>query len=577
MSLFRNTQNAPVANSNPLSFPPKTYTQITIPANILPIPPNNTYAGNQPLYARAGSSSSLPTNATFSTVTASTVTINSNLVLDGNVLTTDSGGELLLNGIPIATTHNISSITEWSYYPAISSINCNTNNILNAGDFVFNNNEGAISGLSTINGVAYVPGGGGGVSTNTITGTTTIDLADGGLSVVPTIATITAQNGSFGRVEITGNPGTGGNSGGAIKLLANGGSGVTGLFGQIDITANSGSGSGVTTGGKINIVANSGLSDPINLTSAVNISGAGITSQAGYTVPVASLAGYNFIGGNSGVSICGGLPPTLPTTIGTLYLYGTTGVNVGSGLSFTNVKPYQYGIINAEDIVIAGSSLDVGLGNHTAYVNLSTCKNISFGGVGDPVLGQITGLSTINGAPYVSGGGGGGTSISQADGIVSVGTSGQINIFPATGQPTLINNSISMTANDITGVGNITIQDGITLEGGGTITINGSSGSPGQVIGIAEGDTYPSWTSPKITGGKYECSGDEITTITFDITGMNANGLVSAIIINPGTGGAGQWIKSITPGAGNVTIEVGIAVSLGDSVIWSVINFGTAV
>jgi hypothetical protein len=134
-----------------------------------------------------------------------------------------------------------------------------------------------------------------------------------------------------------------------------------------------------------------------------------------------------------------------------------------------------------------------------------------------------------------------------------------------------------MTANDITGVGQITIQDGITLEGGGTITINGSSGSPGQVIGIAEGDTYPSWTTPIPLGGIYQCLGTEVTTITFDITGMNANGIVSAIYINPGTGGAGQWIKSITPGAGNVTIEVGLAVGLGESVIWSVINFGTSV
>jgi hypothetical protein len=169
------------------------------------------------------------------------------------------------------------------------------------------------------------------------------------------------------------------------------------------------------------------------------------------------------------------------------------------------------------------------------------------------------------------------TSIAQADGIVSVEALGQINILPATGQATTINNDITFLANDITGVGNITIQDGITLEGAGTITINGSSGNPGQVIGIAEGDTYPSWTTPLPLGGTYLCTGDEITTITFDITGMNANGLVSAIYIHPGIGGAGQWIKSITPGAGNVTIEVGLAVGLGESVIWSVISFGTAV
>jgi len=59
------------------------------------------------------------------------------LWLDDNVLTTASGpgAELLLNGIPIATTENLSSLTEWSYDPAISTLNMNNNPIIGASGY----------------------------------------------------------------------------------------------------------------------------------------------------------------------------------------------------------------------------------------------------------------------------------------------------------------------------------------------------------------------------------------------------------------------------------------------------------
>jgi hypothetical protein len=48
--------------------------------------------------------------------------------IDGQVLTAN-GQELLLNGIPVATSSNISSLAEWSYDPAISTIQANGFNI----------------------------------------------------------------------------------------------------------------------------------------------------------------------------------------------------------------------------------------------------------------------------------------------------------------------------------------------------------------------------------------------------------------------------------------------------------------
>ena len=513
------------------------------------INPNITNAGRTSIYALANGEGG--GNANFNSVTASTITAQivntgellsltggfstitatnafntSNIVatgsinLDGNILTTDAGGggELLLNGVPIATTSNISSLADWSYYPAISSINCAANNILNVGTIVGKTGDmglsnvgtitfdtlgqGAIVNLSTINGVSWsnAGGGGGGSNISTITGLITYDTADGGLGGDIAVANITAGNGLYGQINMTANSGVGGNSSGKIAITANGGSGASGLFGQVDIVANQGSAAGVITGGKINITANTGLSGGVP--SAVNINAGGITVQSGFTVPVGSVGGYTFIGGNSGVNICGGSPSVIPNVPGTTYIYGTTGVEVGSDMYANNIFPYQYGILNGPDLVISGREYDIGLGNHIAYANIAKAKSISFGGTTDVGnIGQINGLSTINGQPYVPGGGPT-DMISNAGGAVIVGNVGQITIQPPSGQPTIINGGISITDNDITGVGNITVQDGILLEGAGTITLNGSSGSPGQVIGIPAGASYPEWTAP-VVGGIY--------------------------------------------------------------------------
>jgi hypothetical protein len=221
------------------------------------------------------------------------------------------------------------------------------------------------------------------------------------------------------------NSGFGGVNGGNITLTANGGSGSAGLFGEIDLVANSGSASGVITGGKINLIANSG---GVGATSAVNLNAGGITSQAGYTSIIGSVAGYNFIGGNSGVNICGGLPSVIPNVAGTTYIYGTTGVQIGSDTYLTRVFPYQYGALNAADMLISGRELDIGLGNHIAYVNISTCKSISFGGSTDPaIFGQIERLSTINGvsvSAFTSGVG----SLNSLQGAVTISAGSNITI-----------------------------------------------------------------------------------------------------------------------------------------------------
>jgi hypothetical protein len=56
------------------------------------------------------------------------------IYLDGALLTTAGGSELLLNGIPVATTSNISSLSDWALDPAISTVQMNGNNLIAASD-----------------------------------------------------------------------------------------------------------------------------------------------------------------------------------------------------------------------------------------------------------------------------------------------------------------------------------------------------------------------------------------------------------------------------------------------------------
>jgi hypothetical protein len=115
--------------------------------------------------AQVGSISSLNTSsiyANYAQISSGFISSISttNITLDGNTLDTGGGGfgaTLLLNGIPIATTANISSLAEWAYYPAISTIDCDQKDIVDCKDiFATNLNAsnsitGVIGGFTTLN------------------------------------------------------------------------------------------------------------------------------------------------------------------------------------------------------------------------------------------------------------------------------------------------------------------------------------------------------------------------------------------------------------------------------------------
>lgn len=65
-------------------------------------------------------------------ITTSTIFATAGVFIDGAELTTLKGTDLLLNGIPIATTSNLSTLQDWAFDPAISSVNMNAFDLLNA-------------------------------------------------------------------------------------------------------------------------------------------------------------------------------------------------------------------------------------------------------------------------------------------------------------------------------------------------------------------------------------------------------------------------------------------------------------
>lgn len=445
------------------------------------------------------------TSITTGSISSISQAVSGSINLDGNILTTSSGigAELLLNGIPIATTSNISSITDWSLYPAVSTINADGFHLINLSTLsgvvgqpldilapsVSFGASGALTGVSTINGVppgtgnvaswasfpalsdvninssnlnsvnqvnlntggnaVMLTAGSGNIlnvngspvggTTNTISGADTFMTASGLGTGSFNVSAISASGGLGGQVSISASPGDVGANSGQVSITANGGSAPAGLFGQVSIIANQGvsdPGTGpITTGGYINIQANSGGLTSPTLTSRIDLNAGGLNLYAGINSPITSVEGYAFINGAGGVSLVAGTWTSAFQEPGTVYLYGLTGVVVGSDLYATDIYPYWNGLAPPANLSINGRTTLSG----SAYVELNNVSTINFE-VGQ--AGAITGLSTINGSAYppVSGGV---ASLNSITGAVNLVAGTGVSLSP--GSPTAQDISISVS------------------------------------------------------------------------------------------------------------------------------------
>lgn len=334
-------------------------------------------------------------------------------------LTSDASGNVLANGVRLTTPADVSgAVGQWSTFPAVSDVDMSQNDISGCtgltlttvapGQAVLTSNAG---GQLLVNGSVISTGVSGDVTQwATFPAVTAVDMDFLDITRVNQIqgkqvsilgdnaadltsqgrVDITGQNGLQGQVNITANPGTFGQSvGGSVNITANGG-----VLGPL------------TFGGLVTIDANTGSIGSYGAaTSAIKMSAAGINSYAGAIPSIASLAGYNFIYGTGGVNICAGLPPLLPNIPLTTYVYGTGGVGLEAGigaevevknstLATLSLQPRTSTLVNFGDLAISGRSNIV---QPNQYVTLDMVKSLTF----DPATAaSITNVATINGAAY---------------------------------------------------------------------------------------------------------------------------------------------------------------------------------
>ena len=243
-----------------------------------------------------------------------------------------------INGAPIISGAN------WSQYPATQTVQMNQNTLAGGSNFGITASNLTITASNNFSNICdqyYL-------------------VADNGplISAVSRI-NLTAQNGTYGSIDIT----------------ANGGFNNT-INGVVNITANGSQVGGVGQGGSINLTANTPLGFS-NLTSKIALNAAGINSYAGSVPSFASLYGYNYLYGQNGVSICAGIPPgALPNTVGTTYIYGTTGIEMPSDAYMKNIYPYWDGITTPPDLMIEGRYIIPNLAQ--VCVRMSNVKQIDF-------------------------------------------------------------------------------------------------------------------------------------------------------------------------------------------------------
>lgn len=367
---------------------------------------------------------------------ASSVNISNSGFAPYGALTSPDGVQLTWNGAAI-TTGAGGNVAQWANFPAVATVNANSNDITNAGTVNAGNViiGGGATGLlqtsriTTLSGVGAPPllvtaypgltttadggnivttagavSGTGNISTtakgvitdtaygevHTITNNFEV-TCNGGLNPITTPnINLTAENGNGGQINITANPGSIAALGGAINITANGGTVYIPQPPPDPPLA-------VTVGGEINIKANTGSGGLYTLTSAVNIAAAGVNSYAGAIPPVGSLAGYNFIYGTTGVSICAGLPSSGFQLPFTTYIYG-----VGTP-GFTGVRlqsPYGIGMLSpvyATDLYpFDGTDLTIqGRSAPSANVVIKDCASLTMTSSGNVITDFLNSLSGL--------------------------------------------------------------------------------------------------------------------------------------------------------------------------------------
>ncbi len=332
------------------------------------------------LAASTGTISSLTTD-TLVASSISTGNISANTIFVSSL----QGDSLVFSTIVVSSISSGSIISgeDWSLYPAKGAVNMAGNSLLSTS--AVSNNGGPLNltagdGDLTLTADTHIFQVAEFVSTSADNGADILNKAK---------ISMDAVNGLQGEINLSARPGFAG-IGGVVNLLAEGG--VTPL--------------GVSYGGEINLTATTGTFTSLALTSAVNLNAAGINSYAGATSPIGSLAGGNFVHGDSIVNITAGIPPIFSDPL-CVYLRGTNGILMDSETYVQGpIRPYSDLVQNPVDLYIEdydnlithgyiqlrGVSTQTFKGGDTAILGVN---RIQFSTVG----GALENVSSLNGNP----------------------------------------------------------------------------------------------------------------------------------------------------------------------------------
>ena len=344
--------------------------------------------------------------------------ITNNIVLDGNYI--DTGGQgfgavLLLNGLPIATgSSTLSSIQDWSYFPAVSTLFMNSNNIVDAGNITCQNIYNALNiQTDTLAALTSYTAPTGIVTNLRTTNLSSVNLTTSnvncsGLGQFATLTTNTMSSGSVvagvGRIRglssvtlstgtINGTPYIAGSNWSqypAISLVNLAGNTLSNTASVVgtNIGLTTTSNIGLTAGNDINmnatdynITADGGLiiSDiaNINLTAQNGNRGAiNLTANSGFNNGVAGQIFLTANGGQvGGVGTGGTIELTANTPIGFSNLtskitLNASGINSYAGSIPALASAYGYNFIYGQNGVYIASGLPPGLPNvpGTTYI-----------------------------------------------------------------------------------------------------------------------------------------------------------------------------------------------------------------
>jgi len=249
------------------------------------------------------------------------------ITLDGATLTTAGGTELLLNGIPIATTANLSSLADWALDPAISTINANGNNIISVNDLQVSSIT-----VSTINGTTYPP---------PATGVTSLNAQTGVVALISAGSTVTITNPS---------PGT-------INLETAAGSGfvtsVNGAPGAITVTSDFSTISTSVVGGVTTFSAPTlGVSTDIATTcfgvansASLSATSAGITANAAAVAAAAAQASADAAAITAGTALASATTALAQSGV-TFVNGGTFSTTIAAGTGIGVLTTYASGVQN---------------------------------------------------------------------------------------------------------------------------------------------------------------------------------------------------------------------------------------